>query len=101
MSNILSFGKIEDKPTAEGDAKCLDCKYEWVAIIETPYDSSLECPKCKSFRGGLTTPMAPNENTIVYKCNCGCNHFWVVNNGILCVGCGAVTTFSELDNALD
>jgi len=96
MSNVLTFNKKEDELHASGQARCIDCKYEWIAVLATPYSGSLECPECKSCRGGLKYPMAPNENVYAWRCNCDCDHFWVVANGVLCVGCGAVTTFETL-----
>lgn len=98
MSNVVQFGNQE---SASGEAKCVDCGHEWTAIAPIPYESGLECPECGLSRGGYKYPMAPNEGEIVYQCNCGCSHFWVIEGGILCVGCGAVTTFNELSMAND
>lgn len=99
MSNVVPFKPEEDKHHASGKARCLDCKYEWIAVLETPYTGSLECPECKLCRGGLKYPMAPNENVAAWLCNCGCDHFWIVKGGSLCVGCGAVSTFEQLIEA--
>jgi Zn finger protein HypA/HybF involved in hydrogenase expression len=52
MENIVDFAaaKSARTPHATGDAKCLDCKHEWVATAPVGV-VRLDCPECGSTRG--------------------------------------------------
>ena len=86
MSNVIQFpGKGE--PSFEehitGDAHCLGCKHEWVAVIPVGVNA-FECPSCHGMQGlmkGLCMTKAP-------QCKCGCWHFYLDPEGPYCALCG-------------
>lgn len=73
-----------------GEAKCLACGFEWIAVAEIGC-TALECPKCGCDRGRTKGPCWPADGT-VFVCNCGCDVFVLRRSGALCIGCGITPT---------
>lgn len=48
MGEIIDLEKY--RPHVCGKARCLGCKYEWVAVAPTE-TIWLECPKCSAMKG--------------------------------------------------
>tara|TARA_Y100001951_G_scaffold19109_1_gene14314 strand:+ start:394 stop:711 length:318 start_codon:yes stop_codon:yes gene_type:complete len=87
---------VEDSPHLSGTAVCLLCRHEWVAVSPAGCVSELECPECHTYRGVMKANCAPPDGVPRFTCNCDCQTFEVTQHGVLCIFCGAQTSFSEL-----
>lgn len=92
----LADERLARQPHLTGDAKCLSCGHEWVAVA--PVGSyEFECPECKAVRGVWDGFISVPPNRMWYVCNnCDCPHFTFQTRGpedsiliAVCVGCGA------------
>jgi hypothetical protein len=82
--------KKDRTPHLSGEAVCLHCKHEWVAVapVGTVY---LECPECAQQKGIFRWFCSPE---VKWACLCGNIHFQIVPGPyIYCILCG---TTSEL-----
>lgn len=43
----LEAERIAREPHAAFPARCLDCGYEWAAVVHCPVPNRLECPECE------------------------------------------------------
>lgn len=86
MGNVVSFKPRED-PHANGDAFCIFCKHEWLAVAPVG-TMQLECPSCGSLKGIWKFPFAPNEGQLVRECNCSNQLFYITPDGHVCANCG-------------
>lgn len=89
---ILEFKKPE-APTEQlrGRARCSGCRHEWEAIA--PVGSvMLECPGCHTMKGLYVYPVADGVGER-WVCNCGCDLFYVKQDGYQCYICGVFQTF--------
>lgn len=86
----LAQARIARSPHLSGDAKCLACGHQWVAVapVGTVW---LECPACSLERGRYVAQVErPGPH---WHCGCGNDLFRVTPDGPYCPNCGA-----ELDN---
>lgn len=94
MSNVIEFKKPEQKdPHGSGEAFCLSCKHEWVAVAPAG-ETQLECPKCHTMKGLWKYPFAPADGDFMWKCNCGNNLFYLTPQGHLCANCGILQQYN-------
>ena len=91
MSKVINFPGNDTISHICGDAKCLNCKNEWVATAPVG-THELECPGCETFLGVFIWPTAPASEE-VWTCNCGCQLFYIVEDGNQCYKCGDLHTF--------
>lgn len=84
----------EPKPDgwAEGTVKCASCQHEWVAVRPTGIVNS-ECPACGLERGIAKHNFGPANGTFAWRCNCGCEAFYITPEKTRCYGCGAAQNF--------
>lgn len=69
---------------SQGPARCLACHFEWwVVVPEDTYE--FECLQCGCLTGVFSAMFAPG---FVWRCNCGCEHFYIVPTGCICAKCG-------------
>jgi len=91
MTNIVNLQ--EHRPHLSGNAKCLSCNHEWIAVA--PIGTvELECPECGTWKGvyaGLTAP------DTVWQCNCGNQHFYITGEDAMCSRCGLRTHLFEIE----
>ncbi len=83
---IVPFKKPEEeKPTLSGTAKCLVCRYEWIAVapIGTHW---LECPICKHETSRFIAPVA--REGMHWQCLCGNDLFYIMPERTYCSVCG-------------
>jgi hypothetical protein len=82
MKNIT---RLDDyRPHISGNALCLQCDYRWVAIA--PIGTvELECTECGTWKGVFEGMTAPET---VWECNCGNQHFYIDEEGVMCAKCG-------------
>lgn len=94
MTNVVSLKqyKEEHEPHLTGDAKCLACGHEWVAVAPVG-GSEFECPQCGCMKG--VYQMFVIDDPEIWVCNCGCDIFRVTPDYIYCVNCGTEQTFPE------
>jgi len=85
MTVVELFPKREQH--AHGNAFCLQCSHEWVAVAPTG-TVQLECPECKTMKGLFKFPFAPATGELVRECNCGNQLFYLTPEGHLCTNCG-------------
>lgn len=93
MTNVIEFQKKDKSIT--GQAKCMDCKHEWTAVV--PKDSVdsilewLECPSCSLLKGRLIHPFMVNKPH--WMCGCGNDLFQVTEDCTYCPNCGQEQVF--------
>ena len=83
------------RPHQSGPAKCLHCLHEWTAVSPVG-ENVLDCPKCELSKGIYSAIYAPAAGDVLFRCECGREHFYVIPTGVLCANCGTITNFSEL-----
>jgi len=82
---VSKVANISDyKRHISGNAKCLSCGYEWVAIAPAGA-TTLECTECKTNKGVFTGLVSPET---VYECECGNQHFYISPDDLICSLCG-------------
>lgn len=89
------MGEVVDiranQPHMSGQAICLECRHEWVAVAEAG-TWNLDCPGCHLPKGvwqGLTLP----ADGLVKRCYCSNITFVVTPEIILCTYCGQQQEF--------
>lgn len=97
MTNLINLSDHRSHQLKTGIARCLVCGHEWDAtqkVLEfAEMPDTLECPKCGSFRGFFKYPSAPKEGSQVWVCNCGCDLFYITEDGMMCRNCGRKAVF--------
>lgn len=87
MNNVIDLMEYREalNPHKTGNARCLQCKHEWIetAPIGTV---SLECPECHSFQGIFKGLMSTEFSQWV--CLCGEFTFFIDSKGAYCAHCG-------------
>lgn len=88
----------QDSAHLSGEARCLACKHEWAAVVETRgsegYAGDLECPACGAHRGQFKWPFRGPEAEEVWTCTpCDGQLFMITREGTRCVGCGRHQVF--------
>lgn len=99
-----------------GKCECARCAHEWTASfpLPMPEPASLQCPKCRTYRGFVKRPFGPAEGAAVFACGtCGSTQFFVAAEGateddiplintsggqafdhyLICSGCGEKAKF--------
>jgi hypothetical protein len=88
MNNVVSL--LERRPHRSGNARCLNCKHEWVAV--SPAGTiTLECPSCATFQG-VYLGVAQTELR-QWQCVCEEFTFYIDENGAYCAHCGVRPSF--------
>lgn len=97
MGNVIAFAKPEPKdPHASGEAICMTCGHEWVAVAPiTGGAHQLECPECHTMKGHFKWPFAPNAEDKIWACDCGCTQFWILADYHMCPNCGTKQVYFD------
>lgn len=113
MADIIPFARPAPKepsdPHYSGEAHCLACGHDWMAVAKVgtpasmpgPDRATLTCPACSASRGVLKYHVIYSSAKFVYSCtSCGCTLFSIVlsANGDPCTACAGCGQFR---NALD
>lgn len=96
MSNVVKFDPNANKPHSEGPMKCARCGHEWIQVCK--FEDRLlahECPECK-LEAGHYHGFGPEVGSLCFTSDCGCEFFYVTPEGVMCIGCGVLTAFSDL-----
>lgn len=80
------------RPHGAGEAKCLACGYEWVAVAPTG-TLQLECSECGLMKGVFKGLYYPSKDDEIWVCNCGNDLFVIAKRGIICTKCGTWQVF--------
>lgn len=85
----------------QGQAKCLNCEHEWMAVAEVG-TVGLDCPECECSRGvwrGISVPWSCEDDGYkeIFLCDCGSLHFFLTRAAIHCCACGTAVVFEDLD----
>jgi len=87
MADIIDLSKERNDrlPHLSGEARCMLCGKEWVAVapVGTPW---LECPECHSEKGYMKFHVQRTGSEWI--CNCGNDLFRVTPDGYYCPNCG-------------
>ncbi len=87
--SVIEFKKKEEKEPEEvtitGKARCILCKYEWVAVAPAG-TVWLDCPECHSMKGIHIFSCVRKEEH--WTCNCGNDLFHITKEGTYCPNCG-------------
>ena len=82
----LSKERASRESHLSGEAVCLFCRHEWVAVA--PVGALwLECPECELSLGRLR--FAVGRDGLEWSCGCGNDLFHIKPEGIYCPQCGA------------
>lgn len=81
----LATRRLLKSPHREGNARCLSCKHQWVAVAPAG-TTTLECPSCATFQG-VYLGVAQTENA-QWQCACGEFVFFIDAHGPYCAHCG-------------
>lgn len=92
----MSANVIQLRPKAsqelEGDAFCLQCRHEWVAVAPSGV-VWLRCPECLTEKGLFRYKCAPPDTTPTWVCDCGNELFYLTPVGHLCANCGSYNSY--------
>jgi len=80
------------RPHQAGPARCLHCGHEW-AQVSLQGLMSFECPVCGLSKGVWVGIVRPMDDECIYECKCGNAMYFVLEDGIQCVCCGARSPF--------
>ena len=81
----IMTAKAEREPHIHGDARCLACHHEWVAVA--PVGAVwLECPECSLDRGRYIAQALRDGDH--WHCVCECDLFYATADGFYCPNCG-------------
>lgn len=89
--NIIFIHKKTEQ-TASGEAFCINCKHEWIAVCPTG-TVQLECPKCLTMKGLFKYPFSPQPGSLIRVCNCGNELFYITPEGHMCANCGIYQSY--------
>jgi predicted RNA-binding Zn-ribbon protein involved in translation (DUF1610 family) len=90
-AKISDFAAAKEKrePHVTGEAKCMACRHEWVAVVPYGTEEPLECPKCGTSKGKFKFPYSPPKGSAIWVCNCGNDLFFKLSSGhLMCPNCG-------------
>lgn len=98
MADIFEFKREEPAvPHATGEAHCLDCKHDWIAVVEAEqlraHEGWIDCPACELMRGRMKYPFAPVAGTHIWRCFCGNEFFYLSRDSVICPNCGVCQEF--------
>lgn len=93
MGEVISL-RPKDEPHASGEAFCIQCGYEWIAVAPVG-TTQLACPECATMKGLWKFPFAPSVGTLVRECNCGNQLFYLTTEGHLCAKCGTYQGYDD------
>lgn len=88
---LVEHGEAEPEkhdPHTSGQARCLGCKHEWVAVapVGTYW---LQCPHCSRNLGKYIFAFNFPDD-LHWTCKCGNDLFYAMNDGYYCPNCGEI-----------
>jgi hypothetical protein len=87
----LAQAREERAPHLAGEALCIGCRHEWVAVAPVGV-WQLECPSCGADKGIFKFPVGASSDDLVFTCNCGCEALTAYcqhgNFHLKCMSCG-------------
>lgn len=84
MDNVIQLDS--KRPHVSGQAKCVACGHEWVAVARAITDH-LECPSCRLMKGAFANPVTRSD-LLYYICSCDSAVFYISEKGPHCANCG-------------
>jgi len=87
MEKVININ--ERRPHLSGEAFCILCKAQWVAVAEVG-TVWLGCPECGAIKGLLRWPCERGGQH--WHCNCGNDLFHIAPEGVYCPNCGSWQT---------
>lgn len=92
MQNVVSLFHKKEHSFRSGKAHCVSCHHEWIAVTNDDSDF-IECPNCRTHKGKFKYPFSPNDDTLIWKCQCGNPYFLITVDGHFCPNCGKTQTY--------
>lgn len=91
MNNVIDLAKIKEErsPHLSGNAVCIGCKNQWVAVAPVG-TVDLECPNCSLPQGRFMQLV--QDDDLHWTCNCGNQFFHITQKRTYCVVCGNTTS---------
>lgn len=86
MGDVVNI--LDRQPHLSGEAKCLACGDEWVAVAPVG-TATLECTACGLHKGVFKRLCGPSDG-VVWICNCGCDAFYIDRMGVRCLVCASI-----------
>ena len=93
MNNVVPFERKVIEKHGTGEAFCLGCNHEWVAVAPIGLDT-FECPECHTMKGRFKFEYSPPAG-ITWTCGCTNQLFNVTKEGIFCPNCGIYQEFPK------
>lgn len=93
IDNVVKLNDMRSH--LSGKARCLQCGYEWVAVVPAGITTTFECPHCHTLKGVYENPCIPQRDVEIWTCNCGCDVFHITHESAFCIMCGAEQYFSD------
>lgn len=94
MGDVVEMFTKEERH-ATGEARCIDCRHEWVAVVPvSEYNEFgwLDCPSCGCHKGRFKQPFY--FGTEHWICGCGNDLFQANRTHIYCPNCGREQNFT-------
>ncbi|KEZ78328.1 hypothetical protein [Salinisphaera hydrothermalis] len=95
---VVSLDEVrtERSPHVSGEALCMRCRHEWVAVTPVGHVAELECPGCGCHAGVMKATCTPADGVPIWVCKCGCDAFRAKVDGLLCISCGVEIGYDEI-----
>lgn len=89
MSNIVDFEAAKEarQPHIAGEMQCLACGNVHAAVAPIGCHEG-ECPACGLFRAVWRNAIFPPDDALIYPCECGSVHFYLLVPFPMCIRCG-------------
>jgi hypothetical protein len=84
MGDVVNLN--DARPHSEGEAFCLDCKHQWVAVAPSGV-VWMECPACHLMRGRFKFHHMHYDKPH-WECGCGNELFCILPDFVYCPNCG-------------
>lgn len=86
---VISLAKVrEDRtPTMDGPARCVACGHRWDTSAAQGV-TWIECPACQTRKGLFVGPCGPPVGGYYWRCQCGCEAFYLTPVDTRCCQCG-------------
>lgn len=100
MTKIVDFQakKAAKEDPISGEATCMGCRHTWPCTAPAPTNGPLICPECKLDKGVFSFLFHVAPGTFYMSCfRCGTDAYRVLSHGVMCVGCGEVTLYQDLN----
>lgn len=90
--NVIPFGRVPDTQHASGEAFCVACDHNWIAVVPTGA-TFFQCPNCRSMKGRWKFEFYPSADQRVMTCPCKNQLYYLTPDGHMCANCGLYVAY--------